>query len=122
MCAARPGGSAVLLATHAMDEVDAVCSMAAVLVHGEVRTVGRGPQLKAAYGSAYTLTLAAPPLADPSEVHLFVGGLLKGGRVQAGACDGADGYTYQVRRGRRAWSCATLAAGVASFGPSGPAA
>eukprot|EP00976_Prorocentrum_cordatum_P049295 994767-Prorocentrum_minimum.AAC.1 len=95
-CAAA-GGSAVLLATHAMDEVDAACTTAAVLAGGRLRTVGRVPALKAAYGSAYTLQLSADPRARPDEVARFVTGLFRKGRAQEGARDGAGGYTYQVR-------------------------
>ena len=62
-------GSAVLLATNAMDEVEAVCNKVGVLVSGELCTVGDIQELKVHYGSVYTLHVSCLHGIDPSEVR-----------------------------------------------------
>ncbi|KAK7595383.1 hypothetical protein V9T40_013208 [Parthenolecanium corni] len=51
------GSRGAILTTHAMEEVDALCSKVGILVNGKLRCIGSTQHLKNLYGAGYTLEI-----------------------------------------------------------------
>ncbi|KAK3241650.1 hypothetical protein CYMTET_48602 [Cymbomonas tetramitiformis] len=96
---------AICVASNQMDEVDNLASKVAVLVDGALATIATPQELKAHYGTMYSLQLSAAPGVDPSEVHLFVSQLF-GGDVDNGGGDGLATYEYKCATRLLAWGVA----------------
>jgi ATP-binding cassette subfamily A (ABC1) protein 2 len=48
---------AVILTSHSMEEIDALCERIGIVVNGKLRAVGSSQQLKSRYGSGYRLSM-----------------------------------------------------------------
>ncbi|GJP34145.1 hypothetical protein CLOM_g18602 [Closterium sp. NIES-68] len=57
---------ATLIATHSVEEAEALGSRVGILVRGQLKCLGSPQALKARYGSAYTLLLSAQPRRLPA--------------------------------------------------------
>lgn len=103
---ARRGG-AVLLASDAVDEVEALCTRVAAVVDGELATIGTPQRLKARHGTAYTLNVQLRPSAfdaangtaaaskeDVETLHALVASAAP--CASAFTHDGAQGCSYEL--------------------------
>ena len=84
---------AVVLTTHDMDEVEALCDRAAVLVAGAFETLGTVAGLKDALGDTYDVTATSTGAAD--DVHEAIVGIFPGAVLEDAT---AGAYRYRAPR------------------------
>ena len=81
--------STVLLSTHILSEVEAVCDRVIILLNGEIKADDRIRDLEASTDVILTLEEGAPDVsADLHGLH---------GAIAVESAPAADGYTYRVR-------------------------
>ncbi|KAG6610238.1 ABCA1 lipid exporter [Phytophthora cinnamomi] len=94
--------STVMLTTHSMEECEALCSKAGIMVNGGLRCFGSIPHLKARFGDGFMLEckMEAPPLHAVADLtHLVCDHLQNPGAEETGA---------QITAAQLAGACAVL--------------
>ncbi|KNC76009.1 hypothetical protein SARC_11479 [Sphaeroforma arctica JP610] len=68
----RAQGLALVLTSHSMEEVSAICTRLAIMVNGEFRCLGNQQYLKNKYGDGYALVVKVNSDADVKPIREFI--------------------------------------------------
>ena len=72
------GGRVVIITSHVLSEIDAICSRIGIMVNGRLACLGTSQHLKSKYGQGYLMEVKTRNLDKEVDVHEFVTSLSPG--------------------------------------------
>jgi ATP-binding cassette subfamily A (ABC1) protein 3 len=96
--ASERSGTSIILTTHSMEEVEALCHRVGIMVGGRLRCLGSISHLRERHGKGWTLevSLLPPPAALLQESLLLLGGALAGAAGTGAASAAGTGPDAQA--------------------------
>lgn len=108
ICKEREKGKTVLVATHSMEECEALCDRIGILVKGKMICIGSTHQLTKKFAKDYILTIRCKKIREDNVGHKKLMDFVKANLPTAELLESfKEVYAFQIRK-EQSVSCATL--------------